>query len=517
MMREPKVLLVYPPSQLMDLETPRPDGSLGLLYLAGALRQHSFAVDILDAVVGTAQDQLEDTFYNYVRQPHGLIRIGVTNERLKEIVINGGYNIVGIHSNLTSQTRMALEVARCIKEANPEMLIMVGGVNARNMLTTFFRDGWIDLVCLTEGEKIFVELVKRWSRKEPWNDIAGTAVYKDASYYINPVNSNVFSSCLDDLPMPAWDLLPFEKYEQIVAPHGDVSSMCQYSRSYRYAPIMTSRGCPFRCTFCHISTEKSPETLSGGIGTLRLKSIDRVLIEMEQLKTLGVSKLYFEDDSLLAKKDRVKTIFEKAATLGFSVTNVNGVNLVHFLRKTSKQQFEIDRDYLELLKIAGFDLIVFPVESASQRILDQYATSKWNHSNLDLEKLVRLATDIGITCPINMMIGFPDETEKEIFQSIELGRRLVDAGAQYCSFFIPIPFPGSQLFELALKRGYLESSFDPDQMNWHRPVMKNTMVPPERLLELREWAWRQVNRKEYVEARISQKIGSRWSREPVKS
>ena len=103
------------------------------------------------------------------------------------------------------------------------------------------------------------------------------------------------------------------------------------------------------------------------------------------------------------------------------------------------------------------------------------------------------------------------KTEEEIMKSVEYAKRAVDAGAKYCSFFIPIPFPGSQLYNYAISHGHLFPDFDPDSMNWHKPVMKNTVVSPERILELREWAWRTVNRQEYVAERLKQNIGNRWN------
>src|SRR3989344_3821630 len=123
--------------------------------------------------------------------------------------------------------------------------------------------------------------------------------------------------------------------------------------------------------------------------------------EAERLKALGVKKLYFEDDTLLARKARICDIFTRIRGMGFQIADVNGVNLVHFLKREGGR-LVIDRALLELLKAAGFDQIVFPVESASQRIVNKYATGKLNHENLDVVELVRIATEVGIICPINM-------------------------------------------------------------------------------------------------------------------
>ncbi|OGZ15166.1 MAG: hypothetical protein A3J08_02820, partial [Candidatus Lloydbacteria bacterium RIFCSPLOWO2_02_FULL_51_11] len=483
-MREPKVLLVYPANQLMAIETPRPDGSLGPLYLAGALEDAGIEADVLDCSVGREdEDNLRDTFYRSIMQPNGLTRIGMSPQRISEVIEKGKYTIVGINSNFTPQTRMALEVADLAKRVDPNILVIAGGINARNLYQRFLGNG-VDIICLTEGESIFVRIVNEWRHELGFENLSGVVYKKDGRYVKKPVGPHDTLDNLDGLPFPRWKLLPFRHYDAIASPHGVTSSA-----GVRYAPIMTSRGCPFRCAYCHISMEKKDPIGSGNVGALRLKSVDRVMEELRQLQALGVSKLYFEDDSLLAKKSRVKDIFSRVKGMGFKIADVNGVNLVHLQRRGHAGNLEIDVEYLELLREAGFDHIVFPVESGSQRILDKYATAKLNLSTLDVVELVRTASRVGITCPVNMMMGFPDETEEEIVSSIELGKRLVGAGAEYCTFFIPIPFPGSVLFEIALEHGHLDHNFDPDKMNWKNPVMKNTLVSPERILELRDTAW----------------------------
>lgn len=506
-MKEPKVLLIYPPIQFLSQESPRPDGSLGLLYLAGALEKAGIQVDVIDAVLGPPEEDLQDTFYNRVLQPNGLIRIGMSFERIHECIAKGAYNIVGINSNFTPQTRMALDVARITKEVDPDILVVVGGVNARNLPRRFLESGCVDIIVNTEGEQIIVKVVQSWSRGFNPDELDGVTYINNGRPISIPPKPDSVAVHLDELPFPLWSKLPLGKYARVSGPHGDLTSI----KDIPYAPIMTSRGCPFQCAYCHISVEKDDPQSTGGIGALRFKSVDRVLEEIRILRALGVKRLYFEDDSLLAKKARVKALFGEVKIYGLSIADVNGINLVHFqIKNRVTGKLETDRDYLEVLKDAGFDNIVFPVESGSQRILDTYATAKLNVETMDLVHLVKTACDVGITCPINMMIGFPDETEEEIMQTVELAKRLVDAGAGYCAFFIPTPFPGSQLYNSAVRDGYLDPNVDPDTLNIHRVAMTNTAVAPERLMELREWAWRTVNRKEYVEARLKLSVGSRW-------
>lgn len=507
--KDPRVLLVYPPNQLMDIEIPRPDGSLGPLYLAGALRARGIEVDLLDASVGTIGDSLRETFFRRTLQPNGLTRIGMTPNRIREHVASGGYDIVGINSNFTPQTRMVLEVARIVKNVAPKTLVAVGGVNGRALTGRILGSGAVDLVALTEGEKTIVELVQAFQKSSVPSDANGIAFLLGETVVTKPAAPDAVMRDLDLLPLPAWDLLPFGKYDEINSPHGSITP----GKRRRYAPIMTSRGCPFRCAYCHISEEKDPRSPGGDIGTLRFKSIDRVMREVEILRALGVTHLYIEDDSLLAKKARVIDFFGRLTGMGMKVSDVNGVNLVHLGIHGADGKLHPDREYLEVMKAAGFDEIVFPVESASQRVLDTYATGKLNLERFNVLELVRVAVDIGITCPINMMIGFPDETEREMRESIEFAKRLVQAGAPYVTFFIPIPFPGSKLYAQAIAGGHLSPDFDPDAMNWKNAVMQHTVVPPERVVELRNEAWEAVNTDAYKRTRIEREIRSRVATE----
>lgn len=499
-----KILLVAPPNQLMTVETPRPDPELGLLYLAGALEDAGFHTDILDATVGTQNDRLEDTFRKPVMQKNGLIRIGMPESRISEVIAQGDYGVVGINSNFTPQTNMALQVARAAKAVSRDLFVVAGGVNARALAERFLRSGVVDTLCLTEGERIVVNLVHALAKGQDLAHISGIARLCDGKVVRQPVAPTDVCQNLDDLPFPRWEKLPFFHYDML-APRAVLAL-----GNERFGSLMTSRGCWAKCLYCHISFEKEHAAETGNIGSLRFKSIDRVMEEACRLQSLGVRKLYFEDDTLLAKKPRIAEIFRRIRGMGFQIADVNGVNLIHFLKRSPAGRLVIDREFLLLLKEAGFNQIVFPVESASQRIVDKYATGKLDHTNLDVVELVRVASSIGITCPINMMMGFPDETEDEMRESIELGKRLVEAGSAYCTPFIPIPFPGSLLYDYAVAHGHLDSDFDPDLFNWKNAVMKNTTVRPERVLELRDFAYEHMNTPEYVRTRKDASAGTYW-------
>ncbi|MCR4334655.1 MAG: B12-binding domain-containing radical SAM protein [Patescibacteria group bacterium] len=510
MKKEPKVLLIYPPTQLMDIETPRPDGSLGPLYLAGALENAGYQVDILDASVGPESANLKDTFYRSVKQANGLVRIGMTTEDIQEYIARGSYSVVGVSSNFTPQSNIALEIASAVKAVSRDILVLMGGVNARSLPERLLKTGNVDAICSTKGEKIIVNMIRAWIKGSDIAEVSGTITMRDGKVIRRCLAPDDVYQNLDELPFPTWEKLPFKHYDGIASSHAVLSI-----KPGRYGPIDTSSGCPFKCWYCHISKEKDHGDETGGIGSLRLKSVDRVMEEIHRLKDLGVSRLFFEDDSLLANKARVMDMFTRMREMGFSIGAINGVNLVH-LQKKEAGRLVIDKEYLTLLRDCGFDQIVFPVESANQRILQKYATNKLNHATLDIYELVKIAAELNIVSPINMMIGFPDETEAEIMASIEMGKRIVEAGAPYCTFFIPIPFPGSELFDYAIRNGHLDSNFNPDIFNWKHAVCKNTTVAPERIVELRDWGWDYANSKQYIASRIEASAGHRWSSSATK-
>ena len=119
---EPKFLLMYSP-QIFDKRfgAIKPEGSLGLIYLASALRNKDFEVSILDASVGNDDYTLEETFFNEKIQPNGLVRVGMNIKDILSEVVN--YDVIGISSKFTAQTRMVEEVVTEIKSVHRPLIV----------------------------------------------------------------------------------------------------------------------------------------------------------------------------------------------------------------------------------------------------------------------------------------------------------------------------------------------------------------------------------------------------------
>ncbi len=292
---EPKFLLMYSP-QIFDKKfgAIKPEGSLGLIYLASALRNKDFEVSILDASVGNDDYTLEETFFNEKIQPNGLVRVGMNIKDILSEVVN--YDVIGISSIFTAQTRMVEEVVVAIKKEYPDKIIILGGISAKSQMSLFFNAG-ADLICLSEAEETIVEIGELLRKGErDFSKIDGIAGKEG---FVNPRLKIIQN--LDELPIPAWDMLPLKKYWEIARPHGGGLK----EGNVAYASAMFSRGCPFKCHFCHISKELEG-SITGNTRKYRMKSIDRVNEEIRIMKSLGVKYVFVEDDSMLAKKLELK-------------------------------------------------------------------------------------------------------------------------------------------------------------------------------------------------------------------
>jgi len=488
-----KVTLLYPPHQTWPGSLVKPNGSLAYPMLAGALLEHDIEVNIVDAIVGTDKETVDEVFYKSTELPSGLYRTGLSDERILEEVADS--DIIGLTSIFSDQETMVLYTARLIKKHFPEKLIVSGGVNARNRLQRFF-DAGIDLVCLSEAERTIIQIVRVMERKSrDFSGVSSVAYEKNDRLVLNKTKIEDVTYDLDELPMPAWDLMPIEKYWEIGRPHGGLYLENYKKGELKYASLMTSLGCPFKCMFCHIAGETEGE-VAGPIGKFRIKSDDRVLREIAQLKNLGVKQIYIEDDALFGRRNRGMRLFKKIRKENLDILDVNGVNIIHLLRKGKP-----DPEIIDIMIEAGFKEIGLPFESANPRIISKYVSNKWDPVNSDVIGLIKLCKQKGLMLSGNYMIGYPDETREEIQRTIDMAKIHVAAGLDSVHFMCVMPLPGTPLFDMAMAGGFLPKDLQVDKMHWVKANMINTAVPPEELEMIRDRAWEDVNPDTYKNAK----------------
>lgn len=491
--KAPKFLLMYAP-QRFDLRfgAVKPEASLGNLYLAGALRDAGFDVGVLDCCLGNDRYSLEQSFYRQTPLSNDMVRIGMAPDDILQEIAE--YDVIGISSIFTPQTYMVEEIVRLVSRNYPEKLIIMGGINARTQMKRFF-DAGAHLICISEAERTIVEIgdILRKGGRD-FSSLSGVAFMNNERIRVNPMGP--IEDNLDFLPIPARDLLPLDRIWKIARPHGGVLTVGQLDKPLPYVSVDTSRGCPYTCSFCHISGEQKGSD-TGYIGKFRFQSVERIEREMVSIKELGAEDIYIEDDSLLAKKKRALNIFKMLIKFGFNLGDVNGINLSHLHKNDGTGRIIIDDEMLETMAEAGFKRLSFPVESGSQRIIDRWASGKISHETYNISALIKKAKALGITVSSCYLIGYPDETYEELARTVLVAKKHMDAGSEYVNFTIVTPFPGTALYDFVIQNDLLLPGIEIADLDWLHPSMK-TIIDPYYLEFISRKAWEYINKPERV-------------------
>ncbi|MDO8592371.1 MAG: radical SAM protein [bacterium] len=309
----------------------------------------------------------------------------------------------------------ALAIAAAAKNIFSLAKIVLGGVHPSILPDEVMACGSVDFVVIDEGEITMKELAGGKSPAE----ILGLC-YKENGLIIKNAPRPLIQN-LDEIPPPAYHLLPMDKYFPAVG-------------SYKRLPVMimfATRGCPGRCTFCC-------RTFGGRV---RRRSARNIIEEIKILqRDYGIREVAFYDDTFTLFKDVVKEFCdiierEKIDLTWSCFTRVD---------YASEELFKI-------MKRAGCHLILFGVESADEEILKNI---KKNISLRQVEKVVKLARQLGIETRASFMFGNQGETEETIKKTIDFAIKLDPDEAQ---FNIAMAYPGTELFNWAKERGYIKS------------------------------------------------------------
>jgi hypothetical protein len=209
-MKTIKVLLLYPPEQSWPGTMVKPNGSLAYPYLGAALQDIGVETYVYDACVGDDNDDLNDFYTKALKLPSGMIRTGVSDERILEVA--SSYDVVGVTSIFSQQETQVLHCAKLIKKHFPNKLLITGGVNAKSRSEIFFKSGF-DIICTSEAETTIQKIVKCLQKDSRDFSSIGKIYFKDKSGKI--IDNSHFGDILidlDKLPIPAWDLLPNKRY-----------------------------------------------------------------------------------------------------------------------------------------------------------------------------------------------------------------------------------------------------------------------------------------------------------------
>lgn len=370
--------------------------SIGLCSLAAYTREHGFDTGLLDA-----------------------FNLGLSPEAAVGKVLEFSPTHVGITA-ITSNIVFAAEFAKLLKKRDPGIITIIGGTHISAMpeeTMQRFRD--FDIGVLGEGEETITEILDLPIDTEKLDTVKGI-IYRVSGSNLKKTNRRPFIKDLDRLPYPAWDLLP--GFPDFYRP-----SPTNFKR-LPVAALVTSRGCPYGCTFCARSVFGNK---------YRFFSADYITGLIDQLQSkYGVREICFYDDTFTANRERLAAICEYfiKTKIKLSWSCLGRVNLV-------------DEEILKLMKKANCWLISYGIESASQEILDLYCKKI---TLAQIEHATALTKKAGIITRGFFIIGGPLETDTTIRQMKALIKK-IPLDDIHISFFTPIP--GSELYDTADKYG----------------------------------------------------------------
>jgi anaerobic magnesium-protoporphyrin IX monomethyl ester cyclase len=421
-MTQKKILLLAPPAYSLKLYRDiNPLPPMGLGYIASIAEQLNHKVRILDCLAEgwETEEEIDET----------IMRIGLSNHQIKQKIKSFQPDIIGINCQFSRQHKVYQELFSLIKKDNPESIIIAGGAHATVCPQEVLSSPGCDFVVIGEGENSFKELLQSIANNRDYSHIDGLGWKTGTKIKINAKAQWVGE--LDALPFPAYHLMNLELYFGLPHAHG-------IRHKKRFMPLVTSRGCPAKCTFC------TANKVWGN--RYRIRSVDNVIQEMKLLKnTYNIEEIMFEDDNVTANPTRAKELFRQMTKqkLNFTWDTPNGVGI-----------WSVDEEMLDLMKKSGCIKINFPVESGSQKVLSEIIKKPLNLTKV--KKLISHCKKINLDFGMFLVVGMPGETLSDIWQSFKFAAK--------CGVFDPhisvaTPYPGSELFENCKKENYFRKPF----------------------------------------------------------
>ncbi len=316
---------------------------------------------------------------------------------------------------------------------------IIGGVVATFEPEEVLAHDCVDMICVGEGERAFVELCQRMASGEDYTDIPNIWVKTKEGISKNPLRE-----LIDINELPPLDFTIFDE-KRFYRP--------QRGKIVKLFPLETSRGCPYRCSFCCASAWA--EMFSNQF--YRKREPSKVFTELKYQRDKGSMEfIYFSAETFL---DMSNQVFESF------VERYEEINLP-FWFQTRPETIREDR----LKKLQQFDFhLSIGIESGSENFRNKVLNRR--NSNEAIINAMHTLNRLGVKYAVNNIVGFPDETREDIFETIELNRK---CNVTDVNVFIFTPYRGTKLRQVCVDKGYIP----PDHIA-HSHILESTLKMPQ--------------------------------------
>ncbi|MBI4287980.1 MAG: radical SAM protein [Chloroflexi bacterium] len=376
-----RVLFCVPESPNIDKDPPQIP-HIGFGYLMEVLDQHHIENDVID------------------------MRLGYKFADVKKKLDSFKPDLVGV-TMWTYYHELAYDLVKKLKAEG--YTVVVGGPHVSTFGGGVLEECQADFAVKHEGEFTIMDLCTR----SDWDKIEGIAYRRDGHVMENPDRPRIH-----DL-----DSLQFPRYARFELP--------RYAR--KMISIVTSRGCPYNCTFCPI------KTVLGKLYVFR--SAKSVAEEINYWYEHGYRELDIVDDNFAVRRERVYEICDLLKGKHFNSLKLVCCNGI--------RADLVDEDILKRMYEVGFREIAFGVESGNSQVLK---TVKKAEDVARIERSIDAACKLGYEVTLFFIVGLPGETLESLEDSIKLAYKYPIARAKFMNL---VPFPATELFDWAVKNNYL--------------------------------------------------------------
>ncbi len=384
-----KILLIEPGARYTQYPP------IGLMHLAAVLR---------------------DEYEVYIKDYSGE---EIREKKVKEDIKKIDPFLVGIRVLTGPPIPRAILISKISKEIGKK--VVWGGPHPTILPEQTLKEKYIDSVVIGEGEHTFKQLIKYYEKKK--SRLSGVGIKINGEIKITPPSKRCIN--LDDLPMPAWDLVE------------NINKYFPYKKNNNL-PISTTRGCAFRCGFCHNSNKNVKKYL----GSYRIANPKRAIEEYKFVQNLIKNEINILDvgeDLHLVSEDYTKKFCNEIKN--------SGLNLKWF---TSARYQVLNKEIINLIANSGCIRVLLGVESGSERI------QKMNNKIIKLETAKEIAKHLmkkNIFVTNAYIFGHPTETEKELQQTIKFIKE-IPADENLIQLYRPMP--GTPYFQMCVENEKVE-------------------------------------------------------------